>query len=154
MIITQLVFIVAGTSWFYYEFSMLLEQHIYSIHSLDLAVISQQINMLGLKIIAVYLAVNFFGLAVSDFIWVNFIKRVLGEFKELADKTKALDFSADNEESSHSVNLAAKIWRKHERERWITVQSQIKIIPSDPEQLLNNRELLTSEIKAICTELK
>lgn len=149
MLFSQLAFLIAGISLFYLEFSELIDHHLYSIHSLDMEAISDEVSTLSGKISFYYLAMNMIGLILMHYLWVNYITRVLTEFIHLSDKTRSLDFSDDEMESSHLVNDAAKAWRTEKRKKWVDVIKQINSLPDDEKMMAEKKQQLVADIQDI-----
>ena len=149
MLAFQLLFLVAGLSFYYIEFTQLIEHYLYSIHGLDIAVFSYQMKMLSGKIILIYLVSNFAFLIIFHFLWVSYITKVLAEFNHLTEKSKKLDFSSDNENSSHLVNEVAKLWRTQQRGKWLWISEQFEKIPHDEGDLAEQKQQLLVLLKSI-----
>ena len=147
MLFSQLSFLIFGIVLFYNEFLNLIDQYLYSIHGLDLAIFSHQVRILSGKIIIIYLTINFIGLIVAHYIWVNFITRVLQEFNDLTEKTRALNFTKDSTKSSHLVNEVAKKWRKYQAKKWKKIISCIDQIPDNEADLIMNKKLVCERLK-------
>ncbi len=154
MVISQILFLVIGSYWFYYDFSTLLDKHLYSIHGLNLGIVSQHVNSVVIKILSSYLIINFLALGIVHYIWVNYIKRVLSEFKLLAEESQSLDFSIKEEKSTHRVNKTFKRWRNKQRLLWISINKQIKKLPLEQNQLRDKKQQIIKELKSIQLSLK
>lgn len=149
MLIFQLSFVAAGILYFYVEVSNLIEQYLYSIHRLDISIFSHEMKVLAGKIILIYLVSNFIGLIIAHYIWIFYITKVLTEFNDLTQKTKHLDFSIDNDNSSHLVNEVAKAWRTQQRKNWLKIIEKFEKIPHQESRLAEQKQQVLDRLKDI-----
>ncbi|MBF0629144.1 MAG: hypothetical protein HQL91_13080 [Magnetococcales bacterium] len=145
LVALEIMLIVASLWVLYGRFQTLIEENLYRIHPLEHDLFTLLLQETGWVLLGLVL-VNLMGLWCADRIWMWYVRRVLGNFVQLANQVADLDFRADRALAKvHAVLELMIQWRAKERQRAEAIRELLGALEQAPaeERILLLKRLRT-----------